>query len=555
MKIIECVPNISEGKDEKVITAVTNTLSSHDVKLLDVDSGADTNRTVITFIGEPSEVIKAAYGLIKKSCELIDLNNHMGTHARMGATDVCPLIPISNVTMDECIAYADELSKKVALDLKIPVFAYEKSAKNNERRNLANIRSGEFEGMSEKIKKRNWKPDFGINEIHPTAGVIAIGARNFLIAYNINLNTKDKSIASDIALDIREQGRNKRDKNGKFVRDKNGIPIKKPGFFKHCKAVGWYLDEHNISQISINLTDIEKTPPHVVFEKCRELARDRGVRVTGSEIVGLMPLKTVLEIGKFYLSKQKRSMGIPQKDIIDIAIKSLGLEDLSKFNYKEKIIDFLVSDKTESLTNLDIAAFLDELSSSSPAPGGGSVSALAGALAASLTSMVANLTIGKKKWESVYDEMCRIGELSQDLKDQLAILIDADTEAFNLVLQAYRLPKAANEDIKSRKNAIENAMKNAASVPYETMKLCCKTMELIKQVALNGNPNSITDAAVAGELALAGARGAALNVEINLIDIDDEIFSKEMKSDISTAITLALKETKLIRKIVQQKMQ
>ena len=555
MKIIECVPNISEGKDEKVITAVTNTLSSHDVKLLDVDSGADTNRTVITFIGEPSEVIKAAYDLIKKSCELIDLNNHMGTHARMGATDVCPLIPISNVTMDECIAYADELSKKVALDLKIPVFAYEKSAKNNERRNLANIRSGEFEGMSEKIKKRNWKPDFGVNEIHPTAGVIAIGARNFLIAYNINLNTKDKSIASDIALDIREQGRNKRDKNGKFVRDKNGIPIKKPGFFKHCKAVGWYLDEHNISQISINLTDIEKTPPHVVFEKCRELARDRGVRVTGSEIVGLMPLKTVLEIGKFYLRKQKRSMGIPQKDIIDIAIKSLGLEDLSKFNYKEKIIDFLVSDKTESLTNLDIAAFLDELSSSSPAPGGGSVSALAGALSASLTSMVANLTIGKKKWESVYDEMCRIGELSQDLKDQLAILIDADTEAFNLVLQAYRLPKATNEDIKSRKNAIENAMKNAASVPYETMKLCCKTMELIKQVALNGNPNSITDAAVAGELALAGARGAALNVEINLIDIDDEIFSKKMKTDISTAITLALKETKLIRKIVQQKMQ
>ena len=555
MKIIECVPNISEGKDEKVITAVTNTLSSHDVKLLDVDSGADTNRTVITFIGEPSEVIKAAYDLIKKSCELIDLNNHMGTHARMGATDVCPLIPISNVTMDECIAYANELSKKVALDLKIPVFAYEKSAKNNERRNLANIRSGEFEGMSEKIKKSNWKPDFGVNEIHPTAGVIAIGARNFLIAYNINLNTKDKSIASDIALDIREQGRNKRDKNGKFIRDKNGIPIKKPGFFKHCKAVGWYLDEHNISQISINLTDIEKTPPHVVFEKCRELARDRGVRVTGSEIVGLMPLKTVLEIGKFYLRKQKRSMGIPQKDIIDIAIKSLGLEDLSKFNYKEKIIDFLVSDKTESLKNLDIAAFLDELSSSSPAPGGGSVSALAGALSASLTSMVANLTIGKKKWESVYDEMCRIGELSQDLKDQLAILIDADTEAFNLVLQAYRLPKATNEDIKSRKNAIENAMKNAASVPYETMKLCCKTMELIKQVALNGNPNSITDAAVAGELALAGARGAALNVEINLIDIDDEIFSKKMKTDISTAITLALKETKLIRKIVQQKMQ
>ena len=555
MKIIECVPNISEGKDKKVISAVTNTLSSHDVKLLGVDSGADTNRTVITFIGEPSEVIKAAYDLIKKSSELIDLNNHMGTHARMGATDVCPLIPISNVSMDECITYANELSRKVALDLKIPVFSYEKSAKNNERINLANIRSGEFEGMSEKIKKRNWRPDFGLNKIHPTAGVIAIGARNFLIAYNINLNTQDKSIASDIALDIREQGRNKRNKNGKFVRDKNGIPIKKPGFFKNCKAVGWYLNEHNISQISINLTDIEKTPPHVVFEKCRELARDRGVRVTGSEIVGLMPLNTVIEIGKFYLKKQKRSMGIPQKDIIDIAIKSLGLEDLSKFNYKEKIIDFLVYDKTESLINLHMEDFLDELSSSSPTPGGGSVSALAGALSASLTSMVANLTIGKKKWESVYDEMCRIGEHSQNLKDQLTILIDADTEAFNLVLQAYRLPKATNEDIKSRKNAIENAMKNAASVPYETMKLCCKTMELIKEVALNGNPNSITDAAVAGELALAGARGAALNVEINLIDIKDKKFSRKMKTDISTAITLAVKESKLIRKIVQQKMQ
>jgi len=554
MKIIECVPNISEGRDKRIITAVTDTLSNHNVKLLDIDPGVDTNRTVITFIGEPKEVINAAYNLIKKASELIDLNKHIGTHARMGATDVCPLIPISNVSMDECITYANDLSKKVSIDLKIPVFLYEKSATNNERRNLANIRSGEFEGMDEKIKRKIWKPDFGPNKIHPTAGAIAIGARNFLIAYNINLNTQDKTIASDIALDIREQGRNKRDKNGKFVRDKNGSPIKNPGLFKNCKAVGWYLDEYNISQISINLTDIEKTPPHIVFEKCRELARDRGVRVTGSEIVGLTPLKTIIQIGKFYLRKQKRSTGMPQKDIIDIAIKSLGLEDLSKFNYKEKIIDFQVSEKSVSLINYNISNFLDELSSSSPAPGGGSVSALAGALSASLTSMVANLTIGKKKWEPLYNEMCKVGELTQNLKDQLTLLIDADTDAFNLVLHAYKLPKVTKDDISSRNNAIESAMKNAAIIPYETMKLCCKVLSAVKEVSLNGNPNSITDAAVAGELALAGARGAALNVEINLIEIEDEKFSVKMKTNISTNIKLALKEIKEIRKIVKKKM-
>ena len=552
MKLIECVPNISEGINNDIIRSITDSLNDHDVKLLDVDSGIDTNRTVITFLGSPDNIIEAAFSLIKSAMQLIDLRTHQGTHARMGATDVCPLIPITNVTMDECIEYSKILGKRVADELKIPVYLYEKSSTTKDRINLANIRSGEFEGMNKKIKEKKWMPDYGQRKIHPTAGVMAIGARNFLVAYNINLNTKNKAIASDIALDIREKGRNKRNEKGKFIRDKNGMPIKKPGIFKDCKAVGWYLDEFNIAQISINLTNIDKTPPHLVFEECRKQARKRGARVTGSEIVGLIPLKSMLEIGNYYLKKQKQPTGIPEKDILNIAIKSLGLDDLSPFKCKEKIIDLMISDKFGELGQKKIHSFLDELSSSSPAPGGGSVSALAGALATSLTSMVANLTFGKKKWDSLYDQMCLLGEKSQSLKDELTILIDEDTNAFNLVLNAYRLPATSNNDIKKRNLAIEDSMKYAASVPFKTLNLCAEAMELAMTAASHGNQNSISDSGVAAELAYAGANGAALNVKINLNEIKDKKFCDEMEIKTQNIANDLSKKINLIRKIIDK---
>jgi len=555
MKLIECVPNFSEGRDLDLIKEITDTMESvSGITLLDVDPGADTNRTVVTIVGDPESVIESAFLGIKRGSELIDMQKHSGAHARMGATDVCPFVPISNTTMDDCVKYSTQLAKRVGEQLKIPIFLYEFSATNNDRINLATIRSGEFEGMTEKMRLPEWKPDYGPEKPHVTAGVTAIGARNFLIAYNINLNTKDKKIATDISFDIREQGRNKRDKHGKFIRDNNGIPIKAPGILKSCKAVGWYIDEYGLAQVSMNLTNFNNTPLHIAFEETRKQARKRGVRVSGSELVGLIPLESMITAGKYYLTKQKRSKGIPVKDIIHIAIKSMGLDDLAPFNPNEKIIEYRIGKQSEILASMSLSNFCDELSSDSPAPGGGSVAALAGALGASLSAMVANLTFGKKKWDPLYKQMNKLADDSQKIKDELIQLIDADTESFKMVMEAFKLPKQSEQQINDRNFAIDHSMKEATKIPFKTLQFCRKIMDLSLEAAKYGNPNSISDAGVSGEMASAGAMSAALNVRINLRDINDDVFCKNIEKD--TEIVLKEVSTLLIkiRKMVENKL-
>ncbi len=532
MKIIECVPNFSEGKNLELIKQITDAIESvSGISMLDIDPGADTNRTVVTFVGEPNVVLDAAFAGIKKASELIDMRTHSGEHARMGATDVCPLVPVSDVTIEECVEYSKILAKRVGEELGISVFLYENSATNNDRINLATIRAGEYEGMAEKIKLPKWKPDYGPTKLNETAGVTAIGCRNFLIAYNFNLNSQSKKIATDIALDVREQGRNKRNEKGKFVRDENGVPIKVQGTLKGTKAVGWYIDEYKIAQISMNIVDYQKTAPHIAFEEIRQQARKRGVRVTGSELVGLIPLDAILQAGLYYLKKQHRSTGIPEEDIIHIAVKSLGLDELGPFNPKEKIIEYQIAEKFGPLANMTSVEFANETSTESPAPGGGSVSALAGSLGAALSAMVANLTFGKKKWDHLFDQMNEIANKGQELKDKLLKLIDEDTNSFNLVIEAMRLPKKTDEQIAERDKAIENANKHATNIPYTVMKSCREVMDIALQAAENGNENSVSDAGVAGEVASAGARGAALNVRINLGGITDKEFCKRMKID------------------------
>lgn len=536
MKLIECIPNISEGKNKTIINKIVKEIDSVEgITVLDVDSGIDTNRTVITFVGKPEDVIKGAYKCIKSSIELIDMNIHTGSHSRMGSTDVCPLVPISNISVKECVKYSNILADKVAKNLGLPVFLYEESALKKERINLANIREGEFEGLETKFKVKDWIPDYGPLSPHKTAGAVAIGVRKILIAYNINLNTKNKSIATDIALDIREQGRNKRNKSGKFERDINGNTIKIPGIFKKCKAVGWYIEEYDQAQVSINLTDYETTPIHLVFEEVRKQANKRGVRVTGSELVGLVPLDAMVIAGKYYLRKQKYSTGVPESEIIKNAIQSLGLNNLQTFSPNDKIIEYAV-EKEEKLINMKINNFLDLLSTNSPAPGGGSVSALAIALSASLTSMVANLTIGLKKWDNIYLDMCHIAEKSQNIKFNMEKLIDLDTNAFNELILCYRMPKNNKININKRLKAIDLALKNATEIPFKILNNSLSIIKLAKDVSNSGNPNALSDAGVAVELAYAGSFSAYYNILINLKDINDKIYIKETKNKSKTII-------------------
>ncbi len=557
MKIIECVPNFSEGRDSSLIKEITDSMESiSGISLLDVDMGHDTNRTVVTIVGPPRKVIESAFLGIKKSIQLIDMNKHSGEHSRMGATDVCPLIPISNTTMDECINLSRDLAKMVSNELSIPVFLYEQSSKNKIRKNLANIRQGQFEGMSKKMKDPEWSPDYGPASPHKTAGVLAIGARNFLIAYNINLNTTDKKIATDIAFDVRHQGRNKRNKEGKFIRDNNGIPIKKSGTLKDCKAVGWYIKEYNQAQVSMNLTNFNTTPPHLAFEEVRSQARQRGLRVSGSELVGLIPLSAILSAGKYYLQKQNRSTGIPESEIINIAVKSMGLNELSNFNPYDKIIEYKIDKSNKILASMNIKYFLDELSTESPAPGGGSVSALAGSLAAALNSMVANLTFGKKKWASQFDKMTYISENNQKLKDELLSLVDEDTNSFNKLINAYKLPKVTKNEVAIRDIEIDKALKYATSIPHKTLESSYEVMKFSYEVAKYGNTNSISDAGVACELAYAAIKGAALNININIKDISDPIFNKKISASSNTisnkAETLLTKIQNLVSSIINE---
>jgi len=534
-EIIECVPNFSEGRDMNVIKAITDAIEAVDgVKLLDVDPGADTNRTVVTFIGTRQGILDGAYAGIAKAAELIDMRKHSGAHARLGATDVCPLVPISGISEEECIQLSYELARKVADGLNIPVYMYEKSARREERRNLANIRAGEYEGLADKLKDPNWQPDFGKAEFNERSGATVMGVREFLIAYNVNLNTTDRKLASDIALTIREKGRLKRDKAGNILRDDNGVALRQPGLLKETKAVGWYIDEYKMAQVSINLTNYKITPPHVVFEEIRKLANRKGLRVTGSEIVGLIPLEAILMAGRYYLKTQSKSQGVPEESIIRTAIQSLGLNDVSEFDPQKKIIEYQFREFETSLVEMTAREFADETSTDSPAPGGGSVAALCGSLAASLTAMVANLTHGKKGYERHNKKMNEVAVQAQNLKDELLRLMDLDTAAFNQVMDCFRLPRKTDEDKAKRNAAIQEATKNAANVPLQVMETSLKLLELTEIVAKYGNVNSISDAGVAALSADTAINGAGLNVLINLAGIDDREFVASMKSKVDS---------------------
>ena len=529
-RIVECVPNFSEGRDRRIIDAIGSAISSVEgIALLDVDPGRATNRTVVTFVGSPEAVAEAAFQGIAKAADLIDMRNHSGEHARMGAIDVCPFVPVRGVTMDDCTAMAKSVGKRVAEEVSIPVYLYENAASTPDRTNLAAVRAGEYEGLPEKLKDPYWKPDFGKAEFNPKSGATAIGARQFLIAYNVNLNTRDRKLATDIALDIREAGRAKRDIEGKIIRDEDGKAVKVPGLLKACKAVGWEIEEYGKAQVSINLTDYTVTPPHAAFEAVREGARKRGLRVTGSELVGLVPLEAMLLAGRHYFTSQGKTTGVPDEELVHAAMESLGLNDVSPFNSEERIVEYRLEQKGK-LVSKSVIAFTDELSVDSPAPGGGSVSALMGALGAALISMVAALTHSKKGMEDVRGEMAEMGGQAQHLKDRLAFLVDEDTTAFNDVMAAFRMKKRTDEEKHARNKAIQTATKEATQIPMEVCRLCFEAMELSHIAVKKGNPNSVSDAAVAAEAVLAGLRGARLNVLINLDGIDDKDFCSELKN-------------------------
>jgi len=556
LKLVECVPNFSEGRNQEVIDAVTKEISdTENVKLLDVDPGADTNRTVVTFIGSPEGVKEAAFRTIKKASELIDMREHQGAHARMGATDVCPFVPVSGVTMADCVEIAKQVGQRVANELEIPIYLYEEAATRPERQSLANIRSGEYEGLTEKLTDPEWKPDFGEAKFNPRSGATVIGAREFLIAYNVNLNTKDRKLANDIALTIREAGRNIRDANGKFVRDENGVPIKEPGLLKATRAVGWYIDEYGQAQVSINLINYKITPPHFAFDTISEEAEKRGLRVTGSELVGLIPLQAILDAGRHYLLKQGKSPGVPEEELIEIAVVSMGMRDLTEFDPRKKIIEYQVRELKGPLVKMDLRDFANELSIDSPAPGGGSVSALAGALGSALTSMVANLTVGKKVYKENWDEMKDVAVAAQGLKDELLNSIDRDTDAFNNLINAFRLPQKTEEQIAAKDNAIEEATKQACLVPLDVMKNSHETLKLARIVAEKGNENAASDAGVAALMARSAIEGAGLNVKINLSGIKDSEFVKKMKAEVDNMISDANELQSKILEIVTSKIE
>ena len=593
-QLVECVPNFSEGRDLTKISTITARIEAiPGVTLLDVDPGADTNRTVVTFVGPIEAIEDAAFQAIKTAAEVLDMRSHEGAHARMGATDVCPFIPVSGVSMDDCIALSKRVGKRVGEDLSIPVYLYENSAQALKRKNLATIRSGEYEGLKDKLADSDWGPDFGPTEFHERAGATVIGAREFLIAYNINLNTLDKRLATDIAFELREKGRSHRRQSpdspnlldGDIIRYEDGEypcslcdyvgdgpaeivehnnsehgydlesvlrdrgynsndlvsrPVVKPGLFKDVKAVGWIIDEYGCAQISINFTNYHKSTIHDVFDMACKLAEERGLRVTGSEIVGLIPLNALLMAGKHYLIKQRSTSGVPESRLVEVAIQSLGLADVSSFVPKEKIIDYAVNDSSNKLAGMSLQGFADELSTNSAAPGGGSVAALVGGLGSALVSMVAALTHEKKGFEERREEMEAIGTKAQTIKQQLTALIDEDTDAFNAVLEANRLADSSDEEMTAKETALLAAIKRAITVPLEVARLSHQVLELAAGLVNRGNPNSVSDVGVAGEVAYAGVRGGSLNVYINLpaVDSDPEFFT-EVKKEVELLLQQA----------------
>jgi glutamate formiminotransferase / formiminotetrahydrofolate cyclodeaminase len=559
-KLIECVPNFSEGRDQNVIREITDVIKSVDgVSLLDVDPGVSTNRTVVTLVGSLDAAVEAAFQGIKKAAELIDMRKHKGAHPRMGATDVCPFIPVSNVSWEEAIACANRLGKRVGDELKIPVYLYEKAAKTKSRSNLSVIRVGEYEGFSEKIRQPEWKPDFGPAVFNEKSGATVIGVRDFLVAYNVNLNTKSVRRANSVAFDVREQGRPKTEDGtpwGKPVLDANGEPIRIPGTLKHVKAIGWFVKEYGIAQVSMNLTNIEETPLHAAFDACCESAAKRGLRVTGSEIVGMVPKKCLVDAGRYFLRKQKWSEGASDEELIEIAILSMGLSELKPFDPKEKVIEFKIesAEPKSSLANMDLREFCNETLSDSPAPGGGSVAALMGALGASLGGMVANLSAGKRGWDEKLEYFSDWAVKAQQLKDELLSLVDEDTAAFNKVMDAFALSKEAAEEKAARSAAIEQATKYAAEVPLKIMETASKSYELLAEMADKGNPASVSDVGVGALATRACIEGAALNVRINLAQLKDEKFKTALLKKVEQISTDSETQCKKIYQIVESKL-
>jgi len=519
-QIIECVPNFSEGNDLNIIKQITDQIESVEgVRLLNVDPGKATNRTVVTLVGNPEAVIEAAFLAIKKAGELIDMSKHKGEHPRMGATDVCPLIPIANISMEETAKYAHQLAERVGNELHIPVYLYEAAQPNKSRNNLSVIRAGEYEGFFKKIKEPEWKPDFGPAEFDAKRGGTVIGARDFLVAYNINLNTTSTRRANAIAFDVREAGRNV---------EENGKKVNKPGTLKSVKAIGWYIEEYGVAQISMNLTNINTVPVHIAFDEVCKKADARGIRVTGSELVGLVPLKSLTDAGKYFLQKQKRSIGVSEKELIKIAVKSMGLDELGPFKPEERVIEYLLKYSADSkLVNMTLADFANETSSESSAPGGGSIAAYVGALGVSLATMVANLSSHKKGWDERWEEFGNWAEKGEKIKNELVSLVDADTKAFNKIMEGFGMPKSTDEEKLARTNAIQEATKFAIEIPFQVMKASYNSMEVIKTMAEIGNPNSVSDAGVGALCARSAVIGAFMNVRINASGYDDKAYVAE----------------------------
>ena len=559
-KLVECVPNFSEGRDQNVIRQISDAIESVDgVSLLDVDPGGSTNRTVVTFVGSPDAAVEAAFRAIKKAAQLIDMRKHKGAHPRMGATDVCPLIPVSNLSWEEAIACANRLAKRVGDELKIPVYLYEKAAKNESRSNLSVIRTGEYEGFFEKIRQPEWKPDFGPDIFNEKSGATVIGVRDFLVAYNVNLNTRSVRRATSVAFDVRDQGRVKTEDgtpSRKPVLDGNSEPVRIPGMLKHVKAIGWFVQEYGIAQVSMNLTNIEETPLHAAFDACCESAAKRGLRVTGSEIVGMVPKKCLVDAGRYFLRKQKWSEGVSDEELIDIAIRSMGLSELKPFDPKEKVIEFKIesAEPKNSLAKMNLREFCNETLSDSPAPGGGSVAALMGALGASLGGMVANLSAGKRSWDDKLEYFSNWAVKAQQLKDQLLSLVDDDTAAFNKVMDAFALPKEAAEEKAARTAAIEQATKYAAEVPLKVMETASKSYELLAEMAESGNPASVSDVGVGALATRACIEGAALNVRINLAQLKDEKFKGVLEEKVRSVCAHSVAKFKEISQAVESKL-
>jgi glutamate formiminotransferase/formiminotetrahydrofolate cyclodeaminase len=559
-QLIECVPNFSEGRDLSVIKQIANAIESvPGVRLLDTDPGKATNRTVVTFVGEPGPVVEAAFLVIKMASELIDMRRHKGEHPRMGATDVCPLVPISNISMEETAQYAHQLAQRVGDELGIPVYMYESAATRPERRNLADIRAGEYEGLPSKLADPEWKPDYGPARFNAHAGATVIGARDFLVAYNVNLNTTSERRANSVAFDIREKGRIKRigdPINGEIVLDEDGEPLREPGLLKDVKAIGWYIEEYGIAQISMNLTNIRSTPLHLAFEACCQSAEQRGLRVTGSELVGLVPKQVLIDAGKYFLQKQRRSLGPSEEEIIKIAVRTLGLDELSPFDPRKKVIEYLLEDPAHSrLVSMDLRSFSNETASESVAPGGGSVSAYVGALGVSLATMVANLSSHKRQWDDRWEEFSAWAEKGQQLKDELLRLVDEDTRAFHSILEAFRLPKSTDEEKALRREAVQQATKYAIEVPFQVMKTALASFEVIREMVEKGNPSSITDAGVGALCARAAVHGAFMNVKVNMKDLKDAAFAEKTLAEASAMAAKADEWEKLIREIVQQQIE